>query len=161
MRTARAAAVVTWVYAAGFGLPVIPVSIFYLRNDRLPNFFGLFDMYGGPWSSWFELDPEELVRLLLTFLALMLVVSVTSWLVWQGSREGALLSLLLLPVEAAFWSGFALPIPWLVGLIRVVLLVFAWRHLAWSTRGAGPWSAAPARTGSQGSPTPFRRRSPG
>ena len=161
MRTARAAAVVTWGYAAAFGLPVIPVSIFYLRNDRLPSFFGLFDVYGGPWSSWFELDPEQLVRLLLTFLALMLVVSVTAWLVWQGSREGALLSLLLLPVEAAFWSGFALPIPWLVGVIRVVLLVLAWRRLVWSTRGIGPSSTEPARTDSEGSPTLFRRRSRG
>ena len=137
MRSARAAALVTWVYAAAFGLPVIPVSVFYLRNDRLPSFFGLFDVYGGPWSSWFQLDPEELVRLLLTFLVLMLVVSATAWLVWHGLREGALLSLLLLPVEAAFWNGFALPIPWLVGVVRVVLLVLAWRHLAWSTRGAG------------------------
>ena len=135
MRSARAAAVVTWVYAAAFGLPAVPVSIFLLRNGRLPSVLGLFDSYGGPWSSSFQVDPEEFVRLLLTFLVLTVLASGTAWLVWRGSREGAVLSLMLLPVEAAFWNGFALPIPWLIGVARVVLLVVAWRSLTWSNVG--------------------------
>jgi hypothetical protein len=48
---------------------------------------------------------------------------------WGGSRSGAILSLALLPVEGVFWVGFALPIPWLVGVARVVLIVIAWRSL--------------------------------
>jgi hypothetical protein len=36
----------------------------------------------------------------------------------------------LLPVEAVFWVGFALPIPWLLGVARVVLIVLAWRWLS-------------------------------
>jgi hypothetical protein len=135
MRSARAAAVVTWVYAAAFGLPAVPVSVFLLRNGRLPSFLGLFDSYGGPWSSAFQFDPDEFVRLLLTFLVLTVLASATAWLVWRGSREGAVLSLMLLPVEAAFWNGFALPIPWLIGVARVVLLVVAWRSLTWSLLG--------------------------
>jgi hypothetical protein len=123
------------MYAAAFGLPAVPVSIFLLRNGRLPSFLGLFDSYGGPWSSAFQFDPEELVRLLLTFLVLTVLASATAWLVWRGSRAGAVLSLMLLPVEAAFWNGFALPIPWLIGVARVVLLVVAWRSLTWSNLG--------------------------
>jgi hypothetical protein len=36
----------------------------------------------------------------------------------------------LLPVEAVFWVGFALPIPWLLGVARVVLMALAWRSLS-------------------------------
>jgi hypothetical protein len=50
-RAARAAAIVTWIYAAGFGLSTVPVSIYLLKRGSLPSFLGLFDMYGGPWSS--------------------------------------------------------------------------------------------------------------
>jgi hypothetical protein len=42
MKAARAAAVLTWVYAAGFGLPVIPVSGYLLSRGRLLTFFDLF-----------------------------------------------------------------------------------------------------------------------
>jgi hypothetical protein len=41
---ARAAAAVTWVYAAGFGGSTVPVSIYLLKRGSLPSFFGLFDM---------------------------------------------------------------------------------------------------------------------
>ena len=35
----------------------------------------------------------------------------------------------LFPVEAIFWLGFALPIAWLIGIARAVLLVLAWTSL--------------------------------
>ena len=66
MKPARAAAVVTWVYAAGFGIPTVPVAVFLLTQGRLPSFLGLFDMYGGPWSP--RLEPEKFVALLGAFL---------------------------------------------------------------------------------------------
>ena len=37
-----------------------------------------------------------------------------------------LLGLIVLPVEAAFWLGFALPFPWLTGIARAALLALAW-----------------------------------
>ncbi|HEY3258786.1 MAG TPA: hypothetical protein VGJ95_00715 [Pseudonocardiaceae bacterium] len=55
MRNARAAAIVTWVYAAAYGLAAILVSIFFGQRGRLPSLWGLFDMCGGPWSTrWFD-----------------------------------------------------------------------------------------------------------
>jgi hypothetical protein len=33
-------------------------------------------------------------------------------------NAGAVLNLGLLPVEAVFWIGFALPVPWLFGIAR-------------------------------------------
>ena len=55
----------------------------------------------------------------------------------QGSRRGAVVSVVLLPVEAVFWVGFALPIPWFLGAARVALLAAAWPRL----RGPRPTSS--------------------
>lgn len=128
MNNARIAAVLTWVYAAGFGLPAIPVATFLLRHRRLPVFAGLFETYGGPWYP--RLQPRTFTVLLMAFLVLTLVAAWTAWLVWSGSKAGAVLALVLLPIEAVFWVGFALPLPWLIGMARVVFIVLAWKALA-------------------------------
>ncbi len=46
MKNARIAAVLTWVYAAAFGPPAIPVTAYLLQNGKLPTFLGLL---GFPW----------------------------------------------------------------------------------------------------------------
>jgi hypothetical protein len=58
-----------------------------------------------------------------------LVASWAAWLVWDGSQAGALLSLVLFPVEAVFWLGFALPVAWIFGVVRAGLLLIAWKSL--------------------------------
>lgn len=133
MRSARVAAVLTWGYVAGFGLCVIPVSAYLQATGRLPSFFGLFAMYGGPWSS--STSDETFSQLLYAFFALQLVVAWSGRLLWRGERHGAILNLLTLPAEAVFWVGFALPLPWVSGIARIVLLAVAWRSL---DRSAGP-----------------------
>jgi hypothetical protein len=124
----RGAAILMWAYAAGFGLSTIPVAIFLQQRGRLPSFFGLFDMYGGPWST--RLLDDAFVLRLIAFLVVMLVVAWAAWLVWNGSKAGAVLSLALLPIEAIFWLGFALPIPWLLGAARIVLVLLGWKALS-------------------------------
>jgi len=127
MTSAQIAAVLTWVYAAGFGIPAVYVVPHLVRNGTLPTFLDLFPMYGGPWSS--RVEVRTLVVLLISFLVLTLVAAWAGWLVWNGSRSGAMLSLALLPVEAVFWLGFALPIPWVFGVARVAFLALAWKSL--------------------------------
>lgn len=128
MRFARIEAVLTWVYAAMFGLPAIPIAAYHLQTGGLlPWFLDLFPMYGGPWSDRF--DPGTFAALLVAFLLVLMASSFAAWLVWRGSRAGAVLSLALLPVEVVFWIGFALPVPWAFGIARLVLLVLAWRDL--------------------------------
>ena len=127
MNNGRIAAVLTWVYAAGFGLSTIPVAMYLLRRGRLPVFAGLFESYGGPWSA--RLQPRPFTVLLMAFLIVTLVAAWAAWLLWNGSKAGAVLALVLLPVEAAFWVGFALPIPWLVGVARVAYIALAWKAL--------------------------------
>lgn len=128
MSAARIAAVLTWIYAAGFGLSAIPVAISLNRRGELPTFFDLFEMYGGPWSS--RVSHGTFIGLLLLFFLLLVVVAGAAWLVWDGSRIGAVLLFALLLAEAVFWIGFALPIPWVFGLARVVFLVAGWRSLS-------------------------------
>jgi hypothetical protein len=127
VRPARAAAVVTWCYAAGFGLPTVPVAVYLLQRGRLPSFLGLFDMYAGPWSN--RLDDGPFAVVLISFLPVTAAAAWAARHVWRGSRRGAIVSLALLPVEAVFWIGFALPIPWVLGAARVALLTAAWRRL--------------------------------
>jgi hypothetical protein len=69
-------------------------------------------MYSGPWFSRF--GHGAFVGLLIAFLIVTLVAAC------------AVLGLIVLPVEAAFWLGFALPFPWLTGIARAALLALAW-----------------------------------
>jgi hypothetical protein len=121
------AAVITWIYAAGFGLSTIPVALYLRERGELPTFFDLFEMYGGPWSA--RVTDAMFVLLLMAFLVVCAIAGWMGWLLWGGSRLGAILSVALLPIEAIFWIGFALPIPWLLGLARVILIALAWKSL--------------------------------
>ena len=127
MGYAHVYAVLTWIYAAGFGIAAAPVAVYLLRRGTLPEFFGLFPMYGGPWSS--RVADGTFAVLLIAFSVVTLVASWAAWLVWNGSAAGAVLSLVLLPVEAIFWFGFALPIAWTFGIARAAVLVLAWKSL--------------------------------
>ena len=101
MNNARIAAVLTWVDSAGFGLPTVPVAMFLVRRGRLPVFAGLFETYGGPWSARFQ--QRTFIVLLMAFLVVTLVAAWAAWMLWNGSKAGAVLALVLLPLEPVFW----------------------------------------------------------
>ena len=120
----RTSAVLMWVIAAGFGLPTVPVAVYVLRWHQLPWFFDLFPMYGGPVDAW--VGPTGYALLLLLFGVVALAEAAVGVLLWRGRRAGAIWSLALLPVEVAFWIGFALPFPLLSATVRLPLTVWAW-----------------------------------
>lgn len=124
----RAAAILVWLHAAGFGLPVIPVARSLALNRELPvvPVFG-FRAYGGGWFERFEI--ATFVWLLMAFLLVCLLEALSGWLLWGARPSGAILALALLPVEAVFWVGFALPIPPVLALARTVLVVLGWGAL--------------------------------
>src|SRR5215207_4764920 len=111
-----------WRRSAARSSPMLPIS-----SGTLPAFLDMFTMYGGPFSvrvsSWTQ------VAALLAFLVITLVAAWAAWLVWNGSKVGAIVGLALLPLEAVFWIGFALPLPWLIGLARLALVALAWKSL--------------------------------
>jgi hypothetical protein len=101
-----------WVLARG-RLPVLPII-------GQPN--------GGPF--YLNFSRGAFVALLALSFVLAFAQGWAAWLLWAGQRSGALLQLALLPVEAAFWYGFGLPIPPLLAIVRLVLTASAWRGLA-------------------------------
>jgi hypothetical protein len=123
----RAAAVLFIFNGVGFGAPTLPVARFLKANGRLPSFFGLFPMYGGPWFD--ELETDEFVRRLEAFGLVCAGEVAAGSLLWKGRRSGGVLGLALLPAAAVFWRGFALPLPVAGGAARTVLLLRGWKHL--------------------------------
>ena len=123
-RPARGAAIVTWLQSLLFGLPAIPVSLYVVRNHELPWLWDMFPMYGGPWSD--SLPEWRLVLALALFLLVSLISGYGASLLWRGRRAGLLMVAGLLPIEAVFWWGFALPFPVVGGVIRAVLIALAW-----------------------------------
>ena len=76
-----------------------------------------------------RLQLRTFMVLLMAFLIVTLVAAGAAFLLWNGSKAGAVLALVLLPIEAVFWVGFALPIPWLIGVARVAYTALAWKAL--------------------------------
>ena len=107
LNRSRTAALVTWAYAAMFGIPAVPVASFLAENGRLPSLWGLFEMYGGPWSSQFSDD--RMVTLLLVYLALVLAAVASGWLLWRMRKAGAVLN--PLPAHSRPQSGESPPVP--------------------------------------------------
>jgi hypothetical protein len=65
------------------------------------------------------------IALLLVYSVLVLAAVLSGWLLWRERKAGAVLNLGLLPMEAVFWIGFALPVPWLFGIARLALVSMA------------------------------------
>ena len=95
---ARGAAVVCWVYAAGYGLPALPIAAYALRERELPWLGDLFPMYGGPW--WGPLSPEAFAATLVGYAGVTAAVAWGGWLMWRGRRSGAVLAIAMIPIEA-------------------------------------------------------------
>ena len=116
-----------WLIAIGFGLPTPFVASYLLREGKLPTFFGLFPMYGGgAFERW---SPNGFIVMLGLFAALSALEAFAGWLLWQGERFGAAMTIALLPAEMVLWIGFALPIPSVVALMRAALLAAGWSAL--------------------------------
>jgi hypothetical protein len=60
---------------------------------------------------------------------LCILDAIAGFLLWCGSRSGAVLALVLLPVGRVFWWGFALPIPPIFALVRTMLILLSWQAL--------------------------------
>ena len=69
------------------------------------------------------------VPLLIAFLLVNVLEVVAGALLWGGARSGAILGFALLPVEAIFWWGFALPFGPLMAIARSILVVLSWNDL--------------------------------
>lgn len=87
-RAGRGAAVVCWVYAAGFGLPALPIAAYALRERELPWLGDLLPMYGGPW--WDAVRPEAFAASLVGYAGVTAAVAWAGWLMWRGGVSSPL-----------------------------------------------------------------------
>lgn len=118
----KAAAVCSVLLGLGFGLPGAYAAWYYARYGQVWTFFG-FPTYGyGPFESAGILTS---VPLLLAFVAVCVAEVGVGVLLWRDQTLGLWLALVLLPVEAVFWIGFALPLGPLLGVTRTVLAILA------------------------------------
>jgi len=115
----RAAAVLTWIAGLGFGLPCIYAIAYFADTGRVWTFLG-FPTYGG--GTFEDSGIRTTVPLLCLFLVVCTVEVVVGWLLWRRRRAGVVLGFALLPVEFAFWIGFALPFGYIVGIARPAFL---------------------------------------
>ena len=119
----RAAAVLAWVLGFGFGLPGVTGIRHVARTGEVWTFLGFPTYGGGPFEA---AGLRTSVPLLAAFLAVCAGEAATGSLLWRRHRAGADWALALLPLEFAFWWGFALPFGPPLGLARTALVLAAW-----------------------------------
>ena len=122
----RAAAVLSAINGLGFGVFCIPAIRNLLKGDELPVVLGFTAYGGGPFE---RVGIPTTVPLLAGFLLVCTLECVAGWLLWGGSRVGAILALGLVPLGGIFWWGFALPMAPLFALARTALILVSWRAL--------------------------------
>ncbi len=116
----KAAAVCSLVLGLGFGLPGAYGAWFYARHGEVWTFLG-FPTYGdGPFERW---GLPTSTALIVGFVAVCAAEVVVGGLLWRDATSAPWLALALLPVELAFWIGFALPFGPLLGLVRTALVI--------------------------------------
>jgi hypothetical protein len=127
MLALRVSAVLTCLIEVDFGAPAPFVAGYLLKNGKLPTFLGLFPMYGGPFFE--RSSARSFVVSLAVFAAICTVGVFAGALLWNGAKLGAHMMIALLPIEAAFWVGYALPIPPIWALLRFGFLLAGWSSL--------------------------------
>jgi hypothetical protein len=122
----RAAAILLWFTALGFGVFCLPAISNLLKGRDIPYVMG-FPAYGkGPFE---RIGIPTTVPLLAAFLLVCILEGVAGWYLWGGHKGSAILAFVLVPAGAIFWWGFALPIPPIFALIRTILIVLSWQSL--------------------------------
>lgn len=121
-RLARIAAAASLVLGLGFGLPCAYGLWFFVTRNEVWIFLG-FPTYGdGPFDA---AGIPTTVPVLAGFLIICTLEIVAAVLLWRPHRAGYWISLLLLPFEAIYWIGFALPFGPLLGGLRTGLVLAA------------------------------------
>ena len=117
----RVAGGLSLLVGLGFGLPGAYGAAHLARTGEVWTFMG-FPTYGhGPFE---DIGIETTLPLMIAYVAVCGAEVACGVLLWKGRRAGVVMSVLLLPVELAFWSGFLLPYAFPLGLGRTALAVW-------------------------------------
>lgn len=122
----KVASISAWFLGLGFGLPCL-YGIWHLWRGKGIAYFIGFPTYGhGPFEKW---GVHTSMPLLLGFLLVCMIECVVGQMLWSAGKGGAILSLVLIPVEMLFYIGFALPVGPPFVLLRTVLVLLSWSAL--------------------------------
>jgi hypothetical protein len=120
----RVAAGLAWVTGLGFGPLGVYGTAYFARHGDVWYFMG-FPTYGdGPFQA---IGVPTTVPLLAGFATVCTAEMVLGILLWRRRRAALWLSHALLPVEVAYWLGFALPFGPLFGAARTIAVLAASR----------------------------------
>jgi hypothetical protein len=115
-----AAGLISVVLGLGFGLPCIFGIRHLARTGEVWTFLG-FPTYGsGPFE---RIGIPTCTPLLAGFLAVCLAELVVGIMIWSDAPGAKVIVLALLPVEFAFWMGFALPLGPPLAIARTILVL--------------------------------------
>ncbi len=104
----------------GFGLPCLFGIRHFSRTGEVWTFMG-FPTYGdGPFE---RIGIPTSTPLLVGFLAVCIAEVAVGCLIWSDAPGAKVMSLALLPLEFAFWIGFALPFGPPLGIARTILVL--------------------------------------
>lgn len=125
----RVAAGLAWISGVGFGVPGVYGTVHLARYGDVWHFLG-FPTYGeGPFES---IGIPTTVPLLAGFTTVCAAEVVAGSLLWRRRCGGLGLALALLPLESAYWLGFALPFGPLLAATRTVAVLIALRAARFS-----------------------------
>ena len=115
---ARAAGVLALLLGLGFGIPGVIGTRHFVQHHEIWLFLG-FPTYGG--GAFERAGIPTTVPLLAGFVVICAAEVGLGALLLAGWRPALWLSLVLLPFELAYWTGFALPYGFVLGAARVGL----------------------------------------
>ena len=116
----RAAGVLTVLLGLGFGVPGVIGTRHFAQHHEVWHLLG-FPTYGeGPFD---RAGITTTVPLLLGFVVVCAAEVALGVLLLEDWHPALWLSLAILPFELAYWTGFALPFGFVLGLARVALTV--------------------------------------
>jgi hypothetical protein len=125
-RSLRAAAAIYYFSGIAFALSNVAVMFFVGTQGRVPIVLGVDLDGGGPFET---LGSRWMTLLIGLFVVVCLLEVVAARWLSQSAKRGGFLGVAVLPAGAIFWFGFALPLPWLLGLAKAILLAVGWRRL--------------------------------
>jgi hypothetical protein len=123
--TTLAAILYCW-FGLAFLVSSMLIAVYTLRNGRLPVVFGI-DMMAGPFSERFGVYGAIMAAL--PWGVVNVLEMLAGYWLWRSRKPGGMLALVLLPLGAIFWIGYALPVMVVIGPLRVLLLVWGWKTL--------------------------------
>jgi hypothetical protein len=119
----KIASIVTWFSGLGFGVPCLYGIWTLWKSGRIAYVMG-FPTYGyGPFG---KIGVETTIPLLLGFLLTCGLECLSGYMLWSAEKGGAMLSFAIIPLELAFYIGFALPFGPPFVLIRIILVLMTW-----------------------------------